>query len=373
MKKVIAIIDQNGIDYDENVIVNGGGGSETWTAYISREFQRKGYHCIIFNGSNQYWHFDLNGVEWVPIQMMDSRMQYQRFDYIIITRLYDGLINKIKYHNCCDKVIIQSHDWGLGYYYTPEVGDWGYEKYEDKLELQDPIVKKIVGLSEWHLQSMHDQVHIPYDIMTLIPNGFDTDRITETTHEIDHKVLWSSRPERGCYLLCDEILPRIREFIPDFEVDIASYDPIQDEFKNRPGINILGKLGKDQLYSEMQKHAVWFYPSTYPETFNISSIEAAMCGNSLVLPIKDGMASTFDIFSNLSMKNRFYCQWHCKDGSNELAIPEAVDMIVSGIKEYYHPANIQLRESIANHIRKNYSWSKVASMYEQLFKEIDNE
>lgn len=377
MKKVIGIIDQNGIDYDESVIINGGGGSETWTAYLSHELELRGYHVIIFNGSNQYWHFDEYGVEWVPFQFIDGRMEYQKFDYIIVTRLYEDMIDKIKSHGCCDKVILQAHDWSVGRFWMPLPNDteWGYFKYgsEEAHELSDPILKKIVGLSKWHLDSMHEKSFIPYEMMTIIPNGFDTSKFEAvTTHEIDHHVLWSSRPERGCYFLCDEILPRVRERIPDFEVDIASYDPIQPEFMNRPNINILGKLGKEQLYTEMRKHAVWFYTSSYPETFNITSIEAVMNGNSIVLPIKDGMASTFDIFKNIGMKNKFYCQWHCKDGDNNKAIPEAVNMIVNAINYYFDPYNIMLRESMANHIKKNYSWSHVADMWINLFKEIDH-
>lgn len=372
MKQVIGIVDQSSVNYDETVLNIGCGGSESWTIYLAKQLVKDyGYHVIVFNNCN-HWHFDTDGVEWVPYELFfDSRIEYQRFDYIIITRLYKNLIGKIISSKCCDKIIIQSHDWGLDYW---DEDNFKYPYYEEMWELQVPEVKAIVGLSEWHLQSMIDQCHIPAQLMTIIPNGVDDDLISNSlaTHTVDKHILWSSRPERGCDILCDEILPKLRRHDNEWQVDIASYDPIQDRFLHREseGINCLGRLSKSRLYDEMHKHAVWFYPSIYPETFNISLIEAIMCGNMPILPLQHGMATTLDLFSAISMKNKFYNQWHVKDGNDILAIDEAVELILYSYDHYHDYSHDLLRRSMRNHIIKNYSWKHVAEMYVELFNKI---
>lgn len=370
MNQVIGIIDISDVEYDDTSLLTGCGGSESWTIYLSRELSKfNNTHVIVFCNCEQ-WHFDELGVEWVPNSLLDSRLQYQQFDQIIISRLFEGVIKLIETSKCCKNIYIQSHDWGLNYWYSDESRYKPY--YEESAELKSPILKKIVALSEWHIDSMIKECHIPRDMFTIIPNGVSDSVINSTvsTHTIDHKILWSSRPERGCDILCDLILPKVRRLIPDFEVDIASYDPIQDRFKNREseGINCLGKLGKSQLYDEMSKHAVWFYPSIYPETFNITSIEAVLCGNMIVMPIQHGMATTFDIFKSIGLEEKFYNEYHVTDGNTKLAVNYAVKRIVDNIKEYHYPLNRTLREIMRCYVVKNYTWKRIAEMYIQLFE-----
>ena len=87
MKKVIGIYTyyhgMNEPYWDENS--DNMGGSETWTIRIAEEFQKKGFHVIVF-GNPQVWHFSAGGVEYVPKQLFGLRCQYQHFDYFISSR-----------------------------------------------------------------------------------------------------------------------------------------------------------------------------------------------------------------------------------------------------------------------------------------------
>jgi len=372
MKKVIGIIDKIGIDYDEKSIEIGLGGSETWTVQISHEFQKWGYHVIVFNGTNQYWHFDNFGVEWVPYQLLQSRLDYQKFDYIIITRFYEGLINLIEDKNCCDKIFIQCHDIGCGEWY-PSLNR--YHKYEEDSELSSPLIKKFIALSEFHIESLIQLKNIPRNKIAIIPNGIDLDLFKDIdglSEPRDHTILWSSRPERGVYLLTDTLLPLIRKRVPDVKINISSYDEIPYDLRVREydGIYYLGKLSKSQLYKEMQKHRVWFYPAIFPETFNITSLETVMCGNIPVMPFVHGMATTFSPFKGFFMNEKFKETVLTGIGDDTLAIPEAVDMICEILLNGESNIYKKLRISLIDYIRMNYTWTNVVEKYIKLFKEI---
>jgi glycosyltransferase involved in cell wall biosynthesis len=141
--------------------------------------------------------------------------------------------------------------------------------------------------------------------------------------------------------------------------------------KNREddGIYYLGRYNKHQLYEEMSKHKVWFYPAIYPETFCITSLETALNGNLPVLPFRHGMATTFEPYNGFFMKNRFKEIWSI-DGNivenNDAAINEAVNMIAEYMNNFDKYKNLQ--ESLYNYVMNNYSWKKIVDKWEAMFK-----
>lgn len=375
MKKVIGFIDQCGVEYDEHSLETGCGGSEAWVIYLSREFAKDPqYHVIVFNNLVD-WHFDEYGVEWVPTRLFERRAQYQHFDNIIISRAYEDLILKIEASQCCKNVYLQAHDWMIGFIYPNNT----WLQWEKTHELHSPVLKRIVCLSEHHIGMLGESCNVPSSVISIIPNGIDPTSFEniDIDHPIDKTILWSSRPERGCDILCNHILPLLRKTDPEWSIDIASYDPIPDEYRNREGIQVLGKLGRAELYKEMSKHACWFYPSIYPETFNISSIEAVMCGNLPVLPMEHGMATTFKYFKSLGMNQKFSDSYTLDGGLlnytyNELGpvVQEAVERIMYCTKHYHDPAYVQLRSAMRDYLIDNYSWLAVKKKWEKLFEEF---
>lgn len=372
MKIVIGIVVPGDIEFDETGLEKGIGGSETWAIQIAQALSRKGDYVIVFCKCS-YWHFDHTGVEWIPIELLDSRIQYQHFDHIIMSRHYSGFINKIADSKCCDNIVIQSHDWSVGPFWQLTDSTWRYVYYEEDEELRHPLVKKFIALSDWHIGSMIKESHIPREMITIIPNGIDPKLFEgiDLDAERDHHILWSSRPERGCDMLVNDIAPIVRRSIPDFKVEIASYDPIQDRFKDKEDIIILGKLNKVDLYREMAKHCCWFYPSIYPETFNITSIESVMCNVDLILPIQHGMATTFEYFKSIGMTNRFMSFFvKASKVETDNAIEEAARLIVNSIQRYGRMERRQLRDCMRRYISLNYTWDKIAELYHEMWLKL---
>lgn len=373
MKKVIGIINNNIPVNDFDNVNKSRGGSETWLFQFSAELAKNdNYHVIVFTNGPEDWnipYYSIQRVEFVPMSQFDHRIQYQKFDRIIISRIYEGIVTKIEESGCCDNIVIQSHDWGLGYWYPNE---YRYASYDDQVELHSTLVKKVIALSEWHIESIKRWTNLPEELMTIIPNGIDLELFNDIDLDgpRDSHILWSSRPERGCDIATDFIGPTVRQAMPEFMVEIASYDPIQDRFKDRNDLIILGSLDKKDLYKEMAKHKVWFYTSTYPETFNITLPEAILCGCMPVLPLQHGMATTLKPFLPFGMSTKFYDQYWVQDGVWDEAIIEAANMILDYINNYESNTYRKLRDSMQQWIRSNYTWSRVVELYEKLWKEL---
>ena len=95
--KVIGIVDHCGRDYNEYSLNGALGGSETWVIELASEFVRKGYKVIVFNGTNQVNHIDtVFGIEWVRMQDFNDYCKDNKFDYIILSRIYERMISQIE-------------------------------------------------------------------------------------------------------------------------------------------------------------------------------------------------------------------------------------------------------------------------------------
>ena len=203
--------------------------------------------------------------------------------------------------------------------------------------------------------------------MTIIPNGVDLDLFNNLCidKQPDHSILWSSRAERGLSILTEDIAPLVRKVIPDFKVLCTQYADNPSFDYAKLDVQCLGPLSKKQLYREMNKHAVWFYPSTFDETFCITAIENMMCNNSIAMHPAYGTSQYQDyiniIQSNFSDANEY---------SN--ACNEAADIIVDCILNFNDNKYIQQRKAAKKFVIDNFTWDKIAMKFIDLAKENQN-
>ena len=175
----------------------------------------------------------------------------------------------------------------------------------------------------------------------------------------DNNLFWSSRWERGLELIVNHILPILHRDYPNMKIYVAQYDnEIPDELKNNKSIIFLGKLNKEELYDEMQKHKVMFYPNFYPETFCITIIEAAMNDMEIICPLTHGPATIFKQYS--SMFPKYDITYNSDEEYNKVAID-----IKERLEEYYNKDRIIIRNLIKEHIINNYSWESIFKQYKE--------
>ena len=353
----IAIIDIGWKELDKDIIKGAIGGSETWLVRTAEELRSQGCNVTIYCNTKEEFKPDRCNVRYVSRDILKTYTLSNRpyYDFIILNRgLYLGnepLIPLIKNCNLTDCVFVQMHD--LSFIYKDIINN------EQLLEtgITDEIVQGVITLNEWHKHNTLTQYPcLNPDRVYYIPNGVD-DKFIKPQRKKDHRVLWSSCKERGLDILVNSIAPRVRLYIPDFGVDVASYGEGSQDLD----VNYLGHLSKEELYTEMSKHACWFYPGTFPETFCITLLENIQQGAYPITPFTYGMIDT--IGSN--NKQMIGMKYNFRDNYEE-ACWEAAEKIVDVINHYDKYKNKV--KDLQSHI-KQYKWSETARKYLDLYNE----
>jgi glycosyltransferase involved in cell wall biosynthesis len=374
MKKVIGIIDGTGVQYDYNTKVLGG--SETWTVQLSIALSNHGFHVEVFTNTPTLESKELPwDVTWNSISILFRKCEYIKFDYIIISRCYDNILPQLFTLDCCENFYIQAHDLFL---YSFSGNGIRYPMYYKDDILRNPKIKGITALTEFHKGTLNGHNGIPFDKMYIASDGLDLELFKDVKYNnvrLNNRILFSSRPERG-YEPLIELIKEIRRHpgFKDFGADLASYGDV-DEFMDRfpkewiedGTIKFIGHLNKKELYNEMQRYKVWWYPAIYAETFNITCLENIMCGCMPVLPLKHGMADTLKPFSFIGMEHGYRDYYDNQDISNQAGVEEAAKMIITDIICYDDPLRVKLRTAMRDHVKNNFSWDSVVNQWINIF------
>jgi hypothetical protein len=361
MKKVIGIYSGGYSDNfwnEESILNEGGGGSETWAVQLAQEFQKLGFHVIVF-GNPEMWCFSLSGVEYLPKRMFKERIKYQRFDYFIFSRDVSELTPELS----CSNVYIMSHDICLH----------NAEKYED---LKMDRVKKIAYLSSWHKWALSDWYKHEFnekDSFKTI-NGVDSSYYNDVVDESKkNKMVWSSRSERGLLYLLDWVFPKIKQKIPDFEIDVCLYlSDFDSKFhKDIKGVNFLGKVGKEELSRRQKESKIWIYPnlgfldsngSPFQETFCITAVENGLAKNAILTSKLGGIIDTLDNYEFfLGEKIVERGKWNngCIAGSEKLK--QYADELANNAITFLENDNLRRYVSYSTYNTvKKYTWHNAA-------------
>ena len=268
------------------------GGSETWAVEIASQFNKIGFHVIVFCNCKT-WIFDNEGVEYVPYTLYKSRCEYQHFDYFIISRVVEGLIPELN----CPNIYLMCHERGIFKEY------WGNFATYDELQLDR--VKKIFVLSEWNKEEMKlFYPEIPDNKYVVTFNGVDTSRYADVDkYEKKNQMLWSSCLNRGMTFFGRHVIDKIKDAVPDFHVDICSYNTdIHGEIPVRDWVNFRGAMGKDEMSVLQKQSKIWILPNygfndfgaTLQESCPLTAIENMLAKNAVICFNRGGTKTVMD-------------------------------------------------------------------------------
>jgi len=261
--------------------------------------------------------------------------------------------------------------------------------YEGIYKRTMQYVDKIVALTPYHAKYLHKITDIDYFKFAIIPNGIDSElfRYNDNLGEPrNNRILWCSNPDRGLYLIMEELYHEIRKEIPDFGIDIAypnysqiSNDTFLQRIRNDKNFGVYAALSKNQLYMQMAKHKCWCYPQNFIDTFCIGILEQAMSDVDIVCPWWYGPS---DIFGDLVNENRFEYKNYPgsefektfsligykadKEVSKEY-IEKLKNGIIDSLKNYDSKKHKEKRAKLKEYILQNYTWDRIAQMYENLY------
>lgn len=155
----------------------------------------------------------------------------------------------------------------------------------------------VVTLSQFHQQDFATNLGMESDV---IGYGIWHEELAPIERKDPARLIFSSVPQRGLDMV-PALFRQVREGAPDATIAICSSNatwglPEQDDpFKNlfaelveMPGVEVKGALPQRELFRELARASVFFYPCTYVETYCLAMSEAMAHG---CVPVVTGIGA----------------------------------------------------------------------------------
>jgi len=247
------------------------GGSETALIYVAKELARLGHKVTVYCHCTREAVF--NGVTYIDLSRIDEVTE-KECDVFICSRYFKVFTKKLR----ARVTILWLHELvGLNQY----------------LVFLGPKIDIIYGLSDFHCLHLTEKCPELQSKTRKLMNGIDQSLIDETLRTVKnkkHKIMFTSRPERGLpealdiyeelkdkrleFLICTYVFPQ-DDFVKALE--LRCQRRINQLIRNGYPVRT-GNFTKRDLYRHIAESKVVIYPTTIPEIFCISAVEAQACG-----------------------------------------------------------------------------------------------
>jgi glycosyltransferase involved in cell wall biosynthesis len=247
--------------------LDGVGGSEEATIYLTRELASLGYRVVVVN--NYPHHCMVEGVEWQHYSSFDSTKE---LDMLVLWRSPHYLD---KFNLKAKNVMLWMHDVPLDYQFTPE---------------RVAQINKIIVLSKYH-RSLLPQ--FPDEKFFISQNGVDVRQFNQKVERDLNKIIYTSSYDRGLEHMF-KIWPDVKKQFPNASLHIfygwGTFDKLRTEEKHRKwkswmieqfkldGVHEHGRIGQEELAKEFLSAGVFAYPCHFEEISCISAMKAQVGG-----------------------------------------------------------------------------------------------
>lgn len=262
----------------------GIGGSETCHVILAEEFGKKIKESYVYSiAPCDRNKIGPGNVQWFPLDDLDN--------FLIKEPINKQIWLVFREPKFFDKELSKDNK----YYFISQ--DVDYEWTEERLSRVD----KYICLCKKHAEYTLEKYPSLKDKIFISSNGIRSNLIRDKIRQnknprISKRMIYSSSPDRGLELILDNFF-RITEQHPDVKLDVYYgfenlkklsnkgdwreylYTKLvkkQQELKQ--WVTFHGRINQNQLYNEMLTSSVWFYPSDFPETSCITSMEMQACG-----------------------------------------------------------------------------------------------
>jgi len=257
-------------DWADPSVLTGIGGSEEAVVYLSRELVKLGWKVTVYNSCGDLAG-EYNGVVYKPFYEFNPK---DRFNVVVAWR--QNFFKKLDVS--ARRMLIWLHDVPTG-------------MFGDKDELQ--TFNSLIVLSQFHKSLLPS--FIPDSHIYVSSNGINTEDFKPSMLERNQKrIIYTSSYDRGIeYLLT--AWNEIRSEVPDAELHIfygwdtwikmeeqgarpKQWRLAMQKLMQQPGVFEHGRIGHKQLVQELQKSAIYAYPSHFEEISCISAMKAQAAG-----------------------------------------------------------------------------------------------
>lgn len=292
----VAIVDSIGLDYNgDTVFERGLGGSESAVTFMARELAALGLDVTVFCNIDPEEEDVYDNVIYKNVLSWGTFSE-SNFDVIISSRSVKPLIPNPNSRFALDRAklkILWMHD-------TFCEGDQDIERM-----VLDGQIDEIFTLSDFHTNYVTTCDHGGKRMFEVLKkhiwqtrNGVHPWEVKPAKRD-PNLFVYNASITKGMRPLLFNIWPRIKEHLPDARLAIIGgyykwqndhKDAYESEFNelinskdwNAEGVEFTGIISQKEIAELLSKANLFLYPSAFPETFGISTLEALYYGVPLV-------------------------------------------------------------------------------------------
>lgn len=244
-------------------------GSEYMAMNLALEFYKLGYRVFIIGSfydptKDVNYEGIVNGIEYIDYRYFSEFALKYVIDYLIISRYATNLV----YYDNIKNVYLWIHD------VLPITND-----SSRFIQYHKTKFKSIVGISEWQKENTSKTLNIPSEKIIVTRNAIYPERFTgKNVQKIPYRFIYSSCAERGLEHLID-MIPKIKEKYPQTELHLfVLRERVSEEtlkaIERLDYVFLNDRISQEELAIEFLKTDVWLYPTTFPEAYCITALEA---------------------------------------------------------------------------------------------------
>jgi len=289
----IAIIDLLGLTYDGNTLQSRGlGGSESAVILISQELRKIGFEVTVFNNckDSRAKPGIYDQVNYVDHSESDPE---EFFDIVISSRSVFPFFEDSKYSKMCARAsykVVWMHD-------TFCEGD---QHIEDMLN--KGIIDELFTLSDFHTNYILNCEHGQKRNYEVLKNKiFQTRNGAVKWFEDEYRLankdknqfVYNASVTKGLKPLLNHIWPKVKEKIPEAKLTVIGgyyrfregaepdaqekdLQKFREEIDPKLDVTFTGVISQYKIGEILSKAGFMIYPTDFPETFGISTLEALL-------------------------------------------------------------------------------------------------
>lgn len=377
----IAIIDILGLTYDGNTLNNRGlGGSESAVILMSRELAKLGYsvtvYCSCIDSEASPGTYD--GVRYIDHSQLDASESY---DIAIASRT----VQPFRANNPYAPLVMRARYRVLWMHDTFTDGDQDLEAMT-----VGGYINRIFTLSDFHTIYATNCDHgarrnfemlKPYIFQTRNGAVKHIDYVDVTTKD-RNAFVYNASATKGLIPLVRNIWPRIKAAIPDAHLTcIGGYyrfregaepdaqertvrELVSDPLLANMGVRFTGVIKQSEIAQILAKASFMLYPTAFPETFGISSLESLLYRTPII-------TARFGALEETAIDAACYkLPYSTTPNSlfpriNEQA--QATAFVEETLRAYYNPYLLQQKQYACDIVNDIHSWDTVALQWHQHF------
>jgi glycosyltransferase involved in cell wall biosynthesis len=395
-KKHVCFIDLVGLPYDGDSLTKKGlGGSETAVISMSRELVRLGFSVTVLNDCvrERCQPGVYDEVDYRPV----TDLAQQDFDFDIVISVRSVTPFAVPYYwNWCQRPAPWNHDQHI-YQQLQRPQQLKILWLQDTFCWRDDVVEAMVveqhineifTLSDWHTSYISQCEHghrrcpevlRPYIFQTRNAINSYIDQVDVSAKDPNHFV-YNASVNKGMIPLLERVWPRVQQAIPqahltviggyyqypDTEPDdsVRRVWEFQQKFQNDPRVKFTGIITQREVADILARASYTIYPSAFPETSGISTLESIYYNTAIIGCNFGAMAETgTDLAGD-------YINYAIEPNAlwPNIDIDQQVERFIALVLRSYHtPYLHQQRCHAGNRVRDIATWDTVALQWLQHF------